>query len=143
MKCLIAAKLLKEKPQILKGVEIEESIESSHKALCLYLRGILNIGYTEIDLTSYIDDTKSIAMDLYGMLSIEEMYLLFAFHRKMKEYSKAEDYLFHLKNANYPDIKRIGLAFLKELEKSDETDLAQSGLSIEGIKESIEKFENT
>lgn len=141
MKCLIAAKLLKEKSQLLKVDVAEESIEVIHKALFLYLRGLLNIGYTEMDLTCYINDLKSIVDDLNGNLSTEEMVLLFAFHRKRKEYDKAENYLFHLRDLNYPDIKTIGLEFLRELELTNDNELAQGGLTIDEVNESIQIFE--
>lgn len=141
MKCLIAAKLLNAKSQLYKSVAWEESIENNHKALGLYLRGILNIGYTEIDLTDYIGDIKAISKELKSNLSTEEMFLLFAFHKKLKEYDIAENYLFHLKDLNYPNIKRIGLDFLRELELTNENELAQAGLTIDEVNESIQIFE--
>jgi len=141
MKCLIAAKLLKAKSQLYKGIAWEESIENNHKALGLFLRGILDMGYTEIDLTDYINDIKTVSKELKSKLSTEEMYLLFAFHKKLKEYDIAENYLFHLKDLNYPNIKRIGLEFLRELSLNNENELAQSGLTIDEINESIQIFE--
>jgi hypothetical protein len=116
MKCIIAAKLLREKSELLKDVQAEESIENLHKALGLYLKGLLNIGYTEIDMTGFINDVKMLENDLKGKLSTDEYYLLFEFYRDIKEYGKAENYLSHLKDANYPGIKKIGLEFFKDLE---------------------------
>jgi hypothetical protein len=141
VKCLIAAKLFYNKLQLRNDISTEEYQEIIHKALGLYLRGMLNIGYTEINLTEYIEDIRSIVKNLNGNLSTEEMSLLFGFYKQLKEYNKAEDYLFHLKDANYPNIKQIGLAFLRELEKNDVNELAQAGLTSAEVKESIQVFE--
>lgn len=141
MKCIIAAKLLREKSELFKDIQAEESIKSLHKALCLYLTGILNIGYTEVDMTSYYDDVKKIEKDLKGKLSTSEMFLLFEFYKKINEYDKAENYLFYLKDANYPDIKKIGLTFYKELKKENEINLSKTGLTKDEIMEAIQIFE--
>lgn len=142
MKCIIAAKLLREKGNLLKDIQAEEAIENLHKALCLYLKGLLNIGYTEIDMESYINDVKIIENELKGMLSKDEWFLLFEFYKKLKENGNAKNYLFHLKDANYPDIKKIGIGFLREVEKENGVDFARSGLTIGEVKESIRIFEN-
>ena len=141
LKCIIAAKLLSEKSDLLKDIQAEESTKNLHKALGLFLKGILNIGYTEIDMTSYYNDVKSIEKDLNGRLTTNEMFLLFEFYKKINEYDKAENYLFHLKDANYPDIKKIGLVFLQELEQDNGINLVKTGLTIDEIKESIQIFE--
>lgn len=142
MKCIIAGKLLKEKSKLLQETAAEESEQCLHKALGLFLRGILNIGYTELDLANYIDDIKEIENDLRAMLSSEEMFHLFTFYRKIKEFDKAENYLFHLKDVNYPDIKRVGLTFLRELDTINSNNLAAAGLTTDEVKESIRIFEN-
>jgi hypothetical protein len=140
MKCIIAAKLLKEKAELLKNNQTDESQKYLHKALVLYLKGILNIGYTEVDMESYCNDVRMIEKAFKGKISIEEMILLFEFFKKNKEFDKAENYLFHLRNANYPEINKIGIEFFKELEQVDEIDLRKSGLTKIEINETIKDF---
>ena len=142
MKCIIAARLLREKSELLKDIQAEESNENLHKALGLYLKGLSNIGYTEIDMTSYYKDVKMIENVLKGKMTKDELFLLFKYYREKKEYGKAGNYLFDLKEANYPEIKKIGLEFFKELEQGDKINLVKAGLSIDEIKESVQIFEN-
>lgn len=85
MKCIITGKLLREKADLLKNIRPEESIEMLHRALYLYLKGLSNIGYTEIDMTGYKNDLKTIENDLNGLLSTEEQFLLLEFYRTSKE----------------------------------------------------------
>ncbi len=140
MKCIIAAKLLKEKAELLKSSQADESQKNLHNALVLYLKGILNIGYTDVDMESYCNDVRMIEKALKGNVSIEEMFLLFEFFKKMKEFDKAENYLFHLRDANYPEMRKIGIEFLKKLEQVDEIDLQKSGLTKNEIHEAIKDF---
>jgi hypothetical protein len=86
MKCIAAAKLLKEKARLLKDTQPEKSLKNLHKALCLYIQGILNSGYTDVDMTGYFSDVMAIEKDLKGKMSAEETALLFEFHKKAKEF---------------------------------------------------------
>jgi hypothetical protein len=75
IKCIVTGRLLKEKAEIFSSINDAKSKEYYHKALGLYLKGILNIGYTEIDLTSYYSDVKEIDQILGKLISTEETYL--------------------------------------------------------------------
>lgn len=119
MKCILVAKLLKEKGDLQIKVHPETSIQTLHKALLLYLKGILNLEYTEINMKDNYSDVMSIENVLKGRLSIEEIFLLFEFYKKIKEFDKAKDYLLFLRDSNYPNINKIGLSFFHELGKEE------------------------
>jgi hypothetical protein len=82
MKCIVAGRLLKEKADILSMNNHNKSLEYYHKALCLYLKGIMNIGYTETDLTTFYKDVKTIEENLGNSISDEEKQLLVKFYAK-------------------------------------------------------------
>jgi hypothetical protein len=85
MKCILAGRLLKEKADILSMNNQNKSIEYCHKALCLYLKGLMNIGYTETDLTTFYEDVKTIEEDLGNSISNEEKQLLVKFYTKAEQ----------------------------------------------------------
>jgi hypothetical protein len=85
-KCIVLGRLLKEKAVLLSRTNDAKSKEYYHKALGLYLKGILNIGYTEIDLTGYYSDVKDIEKILGNLITTEEVPLLFSFHNSMKRH---------------------------------------------------------
>lgn len=140
MKCILAARLLKERAELLSNSKDDKSLEYYHKALGLYLRGLLNIGYTEIDLTDYIADVKTIHKTLQSMPSPEETYLLFKFYNSIEQYDKAEDLIFILKGMKYPDVQNLGLIFFTNLKLVDEAILKKCGLTKEEAIKSAEEF---
>ena len=85
-KCIVLGRLLKEKAELLSRTNDAKSKEYYHKALGLYLKGILNIGYTEIDLTGYYSDVKDIEKILGNLITTEEVPLLLSFHNSMKQH---------------------------------------------------------
>jgi hypothetical protein len=82
VKCIFAGRLLKEKAELLAKIDEGRSKEYYHKALDLYLRGILSIGYTEMDLSGCYSEIKAIEMQLGELISKEEMQLLSGFYQR-------------------------------------------------------------
>lgn len=140
MKCILAARLLKVKAELLSNADDDTSLKYYHKALGLYLRGLLNIGYTEIDLTDYITDVKTIHNKLQSVASTEDIYLLFTFYNSIEQYNRAVDLMFMLKSMNYPDVQNIGLNFFMNLKLIDEAVLNKCDLTKEKTLKSAEEF---
>jgi len=141
MKCIIAARLLKEKAEIQMHTEKNNyfTISLYRKALSLYLQGILN-GYTELDMTSYYIDIKQIADTLGSSIPDELMFRMFSYYRRIEEYDKARDWLFRLKNAEYPGIKNTGIEFFRKLLTVDEIKLRNCGLTIDDAQQGLSAF---
>jgi hypothetical protein len=83
IKSILAGRLLKEKADILSATDHAGSIECFHKALGLYLRGILSIGYTEMELAGYYADVRAIEDELGDLISEEDRQLLSKLHKKV------------------------------------------------------------
>lgn len=144
IKCIVAARLLKEKAEILELKENDSSFTNScyQKVLSLYLQGMLSIGYTELDLTSYYTDINQIANKLGSSIPNNLLFNMFSLHTSLGEYDKAEDCLFRLRDAGYPDIMNIGREFFKDLTKVDDSKLGKGNLTREEVKEGLEDFMN-
>jgi tetratricopeptide (TPR) repeat protein len=142
MKCIIAARLLKEKAEILRISEKDGSVAASYhrKALSLYLQGALTMGYTEMDMTGYYEDIDHIADALGNVLPDDVMFMMFSLYRKLGEYDKAEDWLFRLKEAKYPDVLNTGTEFYRELAKTGETKLRNGNMTRGEIEEGLADF---
>jgi hypothetical protein len=142
MKCVVAARLLKEKAEVQKVLKKDDSVTLLYyqKALILYLHGMPNMGYSEQDTTTYYDDIEYIADKLGSSISAELMYKLFCIYRSNERYDKAENWLFRLNEAQYPGILNIGRAFFKELSTVDEHKLRSGNMTKEEIDEGLADF---
>jgi hypothetical protein len=142
MKCIVAARLCKEKAEVLKHTETDDSVSLLYyqKALYLYLQGVLNIGYTELDMTGYHADIRQIADTLGKSISNDLLFKMFSLYKSLGKYDKAAECLFRLKNAGYPDIYAVGMEFFKGLAKSDEVELLKCNLTKEDIEEGLFVF---
>ncbi len=142
IKCIIAARLLKEKADIQEHSDKDSLIASSYyrKALSLYLDGILNCGYTELDMTGYYADVKEIADKLSDSLPEEILLKMFRFHVLLEEYDKAENYLFRLKEAHFPAIRNVGMEFYKMLENMEEGKLKAVKMTREDVIERLNEL---
>jgi hypothetical protein len=107
VKCLIAAKLLKERTEILKlnGCENLELVQNYQKALDLYLECIMNLKSEEMDLSSYYADIKELAEILENEITPEERLGLAKFYGLLGEFTKAGNELSKLKDLNNTDNK--------------------------------------
>jgi len=135
IKCIVIAKLLKEKIDIAKLNSDENSrlVYNYQKAISLYLEGILNKKNVEIDLSEYYLDVKEIVKIIEDEIPQNTRYRLFKFYELIGEYDKAENELFRLKNLNYPHIEEEGIIFFRNLEKLSEIDLMKGNLSKEEV----------
>jgi hypothetical protein len=142
IKCIVIAKLLKEKTDIAKLNSDENSrlIYNYQKAINLYLEGILNNKNVEIDLSNYYADVKDIAKIIEDEMLQNSRYRLFKFYELIGEYDKAENELFRLKNLNYPNIEEEGIIFFRNLEKLSEIDLIKGNLSKEEVAKGLGDF---
>lgn len=131
IKCIVAAKLIKEKSDLLKLTKTEQSklIPNYQKAINLILEGILDNKNTEIDLSNYYQDVNEIAGLLGNEISLETRFKLFKFYELSGEYNKARTELFQLKKLGYPNIQEEGISFFKTLEKLSENELLDGNLS--------------
>jgi hypothetical protein len=75
MKCLVAARLVKEKADIEEtiGKDTRYPFSDYQKALSLYLDGLLNLGYSELDTNDYYSDVNSIVAKLGNSIPEETM----------------------------------------------------------------------
>jgi len=142
MKCIIAARLLKEKAEIQRLAEKDDSVAVPYyrKALNLYLQGILTIRHTGVDMTGYYADINQIADALGKSIPDDLMFEIFSVYRLCGMYDKAEDWLFRLKEAKYPDIQNIGMEFFRELANADETKLHSGNMTRGEIEEGLAGF---
>jgi tetratricopeptide (TPR) repeat protein len=102
VKCIIAAKLLKERTDILKlnGCKNLELIQNYQKALDLYLGCIMNIKSEEMDLGGYYADIKELAEILKNEITPEERLGLAKFYGLLGEYTKAGNELSKLNGSD-------------------------------------------
>ena len=142
MKCVVAARLLKEKAEVQKILERDDSYTLFYfqKALILYLHGMLNIGYSELDTTTYFTDIEYIEHRLGSSISDELTFKLFCLYRANEKYDKAENWLFRSKDAQYPDILNVGITFFKELTAIDEHKLRSGNMTKREIEEGLADF---
>jgi hypothetical protein len=91
MKCIVAARLLKEKADILKQMANSNQAALSYyqKALRLYRQGMLNIGYNELDLTSYYADIKQITDQLGNSIPNDLLYQMKNVYKQFEAHNKA------------------------------------------------------
>jgi len=146
IKCIVAAKLIKEKSDLFKLKETEESklIPNYQKAINLILEGILNNKNTEIDLSNYYQDVKEMADLLGNEISLETRFKLFKFYQLSGEYYKASTELFRLKESGYPNIKVEGISFFNKLEKLSDKELLKGNfVKAEIVRSSAEFLKDT
>jgi hypothetical protein len=125
IKCIVAAKLIKEKSDLLKLSKTGDLIliPNYQKALNLILEGIINGKNAEIDLTNFYQDVKELAGLLGDEINPEIRFKLFKFYELSGEYNNAMTELFRLKESGYPNIKMEGISFFNKLEKLSEDEL--------------------
>jgi hypothetical protein len=90
IKCIVIAKLLKEKADIAKLNSDENSklVYNYQKSIGLYLEGILNNKNVEIDLSNYYSDVKEIVKIIEDEIPEDIRYKLFKFYELIGESNK-------------------------------------------------------
>lgn len=142
IKCIVIAKLLKEKTDLAKQNGNDNSIlvYGYQKAMALYLHGILNYKNVEIDINSYYSDVKEIAKNIFDEIPDDTRYSLFKFYELIGELDKAEDELFKLQNLHYPNIEEEGMLFFGNLAKLSDIQLLKGNLSKEEVEQGLVDF---
>lgn len=143
LKCVIIAKLLKEKTDLAKqnSDDNPDSLNNYQKALSLYLYYLLS-NHTETNLGNYHSDVKEILEYISDEMPVETRFSLFKYYELFGEYDKAEDELFKLKNLNYPHIEETGILFFKMLEKLNDEELSKGNFTKEEITQGLQEFVN-
>ncbi len=104
IKCIIIAKLLKEKAEINNLINNENLnlVYDYQKALSLFLEGILNNKNVDIDLRSYHVDVEEIMIKINDTeISEDTRFKLSKFYELIDENGKAENELRKRKGTNY------------------------------------------
>jgi hypothetical protein len=142
IKCIVAAKLIKEKSDLLKLNKTENLtlIPNYQKAVNLILEGIINGKNAEIDLSNFYQDVKALAGLLGDEIIPEIRFKLFKFYELSGEYNNAMTELFRLKELGYPNIKGEGISFFNKLEKLSGNELSKGSLLKAGLDRSLADF---
>ena len=142
IKCVVIAKLLKEKADLSKQNSNDKStlVYNYQKAITLYLHGILNNKNGVIDLRNYHPDVKEIVKNIINEIPDETRFRLFKFYEQIGEFDNAEDELFKLKDIHYPKIEEEGILFFRNLEKLSDIELLKGNLSKEEIMQGLADF---
>ena len=142
IKCIVIAKLLREKEDLSKqGSNNKSTLDYNYqKAITLYLHGILNSKNVEINLHNYHLDVKDIVKNIINDIPDETRFRLFKFYEKIGEFDNAEDELFKLKKINYPKIEEEGILFFRNLEKLSDIELFNGNFSKEEIGQGLADF---
>lgn len=105
IKCIIIAKLLKEKAEIrnLNNKEYLNSVSDYQKALSLFMEGILNNKNIDLDLSNYYVDVEKIIAKINDFDIPKDTKLkLNKFYKLIGKYDKANNELLKLKGTNNP-----------------------------------------
>lgn len=140
-KCLVIAKLLKERTEILQLSDpTNQSLsESYQKSLSLYLEAILSI--PDFKETEYLQDVNELISLLEGStLSQSVKFKLFRYYDWSGEYATAENLLFQLVEVDYPEIRPIGILFYRRLQKKSDADLILGGLPRPEVEEGLREI---
>ena len=140
-KCLVIAKLLKERTEILQLSDpTNQSLsESYQKSLSLYLEAILSI--PDFKETEYLQDVNELISLLEGStLSQSVKFKLFRYYDWSGEYATAENLLFQLVEVDYPEIRPIGILFYRRLQKKSDADLVLGGLPRPEVEEGLREI---
>ena len=118
IKCIVAAKLIKEKSDILKLNNYDDSKPAIgyQKSLSLFLDGILSSKDIEIDMRDYYQDVNGIVKILADEVTPDVRVKLFKFYVLSGENEKARAELSRLKDLKYPNISEEEVNFLKNKE---------------------------
>jgi hypothetical protein len=103
LKCIIAARLLRGKIDLHLYTAADKTAPSSRllKILKLYLNGILAVGRSELDLSSYHTDADRIAEHLGDLLHPDMMFKVFKMHLLLNNQDKAGKWLRKSKAAQF------------------------------------------
>ncbi len=145
MKCIVAARLLKERTEVTEKNEPDNSglTYKYQKALVLYLEGILSNKNEDVSFTGYYADVLEIAERLKEDIPPEVLFKLFKFHILAGDYARAEDVLLRLRNINYPDIEAEGQKFYHYLESLSDPELEKGNFSRKDILKGKAGFTGT
>ncbi len=108
IKCIVSAKLIKEKTDILKlnnGDDSKPAI-GYQKSLSLYLDGILSSRNIEIDMRDYYQDVNEIVKILADEITPDVRFKLFKFYVLSGKNEKAKTELSKLRELDYPNIEK-------------------------------------
>ncbi len=142
IKCIVIAKLLKERADI-ENISNKEAVNSSYdyqRVLGLFLEGILNNKNKDISLSDYYADVNDTIKKLRDRISDETRFKLFQYYELSGEYDKAEKELLILRDMDFPDISDEGIKFYRKLLKLSDEDLRKGNLSRDETTQGLTNF---
>ena len=136
-RCFVAATLLREQANLHdRQGETDSARRGREKALLLFLESVLRAEelHTE-EYRSQIEALKSEIGD--SALSPALHYRLFSFYELFGDFSHAEDALYALREADYPDADAEAAAFYRRLLEKTDAELIAGGLPRDEVEEGL------
>lgn len=143
VKCIITAKLFKERTEIkeLSNNNQEEIAEGYQKSLILFIEGLINDEDPSAnEFSGYYSDIEIVIKKIGNNLPIDLRFKLFKYYELTGNYAKAEDELFRLKDLQYENIEQEGIRFYNELEKLSDAKLKEGNFSKEEVFQGMMEF---
>jgi hypothetical protein len=143
-KCIIAAKLFKERTAILEitSGDKAETEKGYRRSFNLFVEAMLNDDDTYYnEFEGYYSDIDAVIdkLDTFSF-PFELKYKLFRFYEMTGDYAGAEDELFRLKKMDFDRIKEEGIRFYNDLKELSDTELSEGNFSIVEVMEGLEDF---
>jgi hypothetical protein len=138
-KCLILAELLKEEAEIqdLVGRIDKQQLHMKYsKSFSLYLEALNHD--KDLGTGQVMRDIRTVAEKLdVSNLSLHLKFKMFRFFEVTGDFGRAEDLLYELLEANYPDGPKEGLAFYKRILKKSDDELNAGNLPRSEVEEGL------
>ncbi len=138
-KCLVLAALLKEEAEIheLAGRAMDDGLHAEYaKAFFLYREALLNDANLESKTTT--DDMGMLAKKLDpAKLTPPQKLAFFRHHESAGEFGLAEDLLYELEKAGYPEIRFEARAFYERLLNKSDEELEAGNLPRKEVEEGL------
>ncbi len=141
-RCLVAATLLREQAGLHENQGQEHiARRGREKALLLFLESLLREDELRTDeYRTYIEGLRSQLSD--SPLSDAVQYRLFAYFEIFGDYGHAEDALYALREADYPDASAEAIAFYRRLLEKTDAALIAGGLPRDEVEEALADLES-
>lgn len=142
-KCYAIAKLLKIEAEILEEQDFSTAYPLFQKSLSLFIETVISGNDVELENCNEEIDCNYQKIESYIILPGLK-YKLFRYYEHQGRFSKAEDFLFELIEAGYPDIQAESEAFFKRLQTKSDEELILGNLPRneveEGLREILKRF---
>jgi hypothetical protein len=142
-KCYAIANLLKIEAEILEEHDFSTAYPLFQKSLSLFIETV--ISGNDVELENCNDEIDCIYQKIESYIILPGLkYKLFQYYEHQGRFSKAEDILFELIEAGYPNIQAESEAFFKRLRTKSDEELILGNLPRneveEGLREILKRF---